>query len=282
MRTARWFYHDTHIGAYDMFMTTYGRCARPALATLSTWDPFLKESADFVKVFVSYAHKRDMAACALLVDPTPAAVVKGESTWPYFQDVATRVHLLRALGVDAVGVIGFAADDLAAGAQEFFDLVTQEWELAEFWLRNRQSLGSGAKGSATAVRSACAENGWKLRYVKRFIPDVGVVTRASLAAGSVKRATVVARTLPTFRRPASGVVRLAWQPGEYQAVAATEPDLTIAGGEQISLMIRGTDDGVGRFEWPDASIEYLRFTAGPADLALDGSGMFSAAQTALA
>ncbi|MEO5816985.1 MAG: hypothetical protein ABIT20_17080 [Gemmatimonadaceae bacterium] len=263
-------------------MTTHGRCTRPALATLSTWDPFLKESADFVKVFATYAHRRDMAAAALLVDPTPAAVVKGESTWPYFQDVATRVELLHACGVDAVGVISFAEDDLAAGAQEFFELVTREWELAEFWLRNRQSLGSGAKGSATAVRSQCAEHGWKLRYVKRFIPDVGVVTRASLAAGSVKRATVIARTLPTFRRPASGVVRLAWQPGEYQAVAATEPDLSMPNGEQISIMIRGTDDGVGRLEWPDPSIEYLRFTAGPADLALDHSAAFAAPQTVLA
>jgi len=265
-----------------MFMTTHGRCPRPALATLSTWDPFLKESADFVKVFVSYAHKRDMSAAALLVDPTPAAVVKGESTWPYFQDVATRVQLLQAYGVDSVGVISFAADDLAAGAQEFFELVTREWELAEFWLRNRQSLGSGAKGSATAVRSQCAERGWKLRHVKRFISDVGVVTRASLAAGSVKRATVIARTLPTFRRPASGVVRLAWQPGEYQAVAAQSPDLGIPNGEAMSLMIRGTDDGVGRLEWPDPSIEYLRFTAGPADLLMDAGAVFTAQQSVLA
>jgi hypothetical protein len=249
-----------------MFLTTHGSCARPAVATLSTWDPFLKESADFVKVFASYAHRHDMAAAALLVDPTPAAVVKGEAAWPYFQDVDTRVRLLQSCGVDAVGVIGFVASDLEAGASDFFNLISDEWPLAEFWLRTRQSIGSGPKGSAATVRAECLARGWKLRHIKRFISDVGVVTRSSLAAGSVRRATLVARTLPTVRRPASGVVRLAWHPGEYHALAAETPDTGLASGQPMSVTFVGTEGGMAWLEWPDPAIEFLRFTAGPADL----------------
>jgi hypothetical protein len=254
-----------------MRMMPFGHCNRPTVATLSTWDPFLKESADFVKIFASYAHRHDQDAAALLIDPTPAAVVKGESHWPYFQDVATRVELLLACGVDAVGVITFADADLAAGAAEFFDVIAESWMLCEFWLRNRQSLGSGPRGSATAVRTECADRGVKLRHVKRFIPDVGVVTRASLAEGSVQRASLAARALPTFRRPSSGHVRMAWYPGTYYAVAAHVPELGTQFSGAFPVTLTGGADGVSRLQWPDPAIPFLRFTAGPADDAVVAS-----------
>jgi hypothetical protein len=248
-----------------MKLTPFGHCSRTAVTTLSTWDPFLKESAAFVKLLAAYAHRHDQDAAALLIDPTPAAVVKGEAQWPYFQDVATRVDLLLECGVDAVGVISFTADDLAAGAHEFFEVITDRWALSEFWLRTHQSLGSGPKGSAAAVRTECVERSVKLRHVKRFIADVGIVTRASLAEGSVARASHAARALPTFRRPATGQVRMAWQPGVYFAVAAQRPEFGLAHDAAFPVMLTASTDGVSELQWPDPAIEYLRFTSGPAD-----------------
>ena len=256
-----------------MFMTVHGSCPRPAVATLSTWDPFLKESAAFAKVMATYAHRRDLSAAAVLIAPTPAAVVNGEATWPYFQDVATRVQLLLDCGVDAVCVLDFAKPDLAAGAHEFFELVSSRCTMAEFWLRNRQSIGSGAGGSATAVRGECAERECKLRFIRRFTADVGVATRAALVAGSVRRATLVARTLPTYRRPASGVATFAWHPGEYRVLAAGAPDTDIGRGEEFTVTLAPAAGGLSALEWPDPAIEYLRFTAGPADLADAGAGV---------
>jgi hypothetical protein len=249
-----------------MHLTLHGRPTRPTIATFGTWEPFITTSAEFVKTMVSYAQKRELATTALLVDPSPPAVVQGEEKWPYFQDVPTRVQLLRDLGIDSVGVIGFAAPDLASGAPEFFELISKEITLAEFWLRTKQSIGSGAKGGTIAVKAECKRLGCTLRFIKRFTGDVGVVTRESLKMGTLKRAIAVTRTLPTLRRPPSGFVRMAWHIGEYRAFAATSPDTEVTYGDEITLRLVGGDGGMALLEWPDPSIEYLRFTAGPRDI----------------
>lgn len=260
-----------------MLLTIHGHCTRPAVVTMGTWDPFLRPSADFLRILVSYAHRRDRDAIPVVLDPTPAAIVNGRATWPYYQDVASRVAMLRACGADAVAVIGFARPDLDVGACELFDLLATEMTLAEFWLRNKQSVGSGAKGSATVVRTQCEARGITLRFMKRFMFDLGVDTRRCLQAGSVAQAAAVAGAYPTLRRPDDGVAETAWRPGRYRAVpldaldAFPEPIDAAARAGALPVELVPTADGMAAFRWPDAAVPFLRFVEGPADAAADAT-----------
>jgi len=68
---------------------------------------------------------------------------------------------------------------------------------------------------------------------------------------------------PTWARPPSGVLRLAWRPGRYRAVALRSPMST--GGAAMDVILTAREDGPARLTWPDRDIAYLAFVAGPAD-----------------
>ena len=249
-----------------MDITLYGSISTPAIGIVGTWDPFVAEHGALVGSLCDAAHTRGLAAVVFMLDPAPPSHLCGPAKWPVYHDAATRLQLLEATAVDAVACIHFSADDLASGAAEFFDVVATRIELAELWLKYRQSLGSGGRGSVWAIRDACIRRHIKIRYLPRPThADVGAAARRCLTAGTVQPAAELVGCPPIMHRPGSEQLQLAWHPGRYEAVVLPSPVTNRASLGSVVVDLEPHTNGMTTLRWPDPDAEYLSFVRGPND-----------------
>ena len=248
----------------------HGAVERPAVAVVGVWDPFVASHRELMCALCDHARACQCAAVAVLIDPPPGTVSHvrfryGTAGWPVYDSVMARVHRIRECGVDAVLRISFAPRDYTGSAARFLDLVGAQVSLAEIWLGALQHLGPGENGSGAAVARYAAAHGLTLTMLP--LPPVGGYdVRALLASGRLHDAAAIVGHPPTWSRPPSGTLRLAWAPGDYQVVSWRPGGVAAAQNTQI-VRLAAVRGGPARLEWPDAHIPFLPFVAGPADLA---------------
>ena len=248
-----------------MDATRHGPADAPAVAMLSTWDPFLPGYDQSLQTLVTHAHALGMTPVAVLLDPPPAAFINAPGEWPIFSDAASRIAWLRARGATVVSIV-FSRDDLAVAADEFFDTLAPLIQLKEFWLKHRQTVGSGPHGSAIGTRLAAVRRG--IRVVALPADDLGAeafTVRRLLRAGAVGLAADVVGRAPVFARPRDGVVRVAWGPGTYQMSACGSPRPRRPLPAPMRVECHPVGAGEVEWSWPDPRIPYLTVLWGPGD-----------------
>jgi hypothetical protein len=95
-------------------------------------------------------------------------------------------------------------------------------DLEELGLGATQLLGQGHAGAKDAVAAYTDRHGLRLHLLPRppVAPDD---VRRLLAAGRMRDAVRMIERPPIWRRPRSGLLRLAWRPGAYRAIAMSSP-----------------------------------------------------------
>jgi FAD synthase len=242
----------------------HGRIDAPAVAAIGVWDPLLPAHEELIERLASHARRKHLSAVLVALDPDPVRFLFGEAAVPVYNDVETRVRLLRALGLDAVVRVRFAHRHVEAGAESLLDAVGRCVQIRELWLGAQQTLGRMERGSAATISRLAAER--DINVVR--LPHRPVKTRAVrqlLQSGSVQHAAMLAGRPPVHRRPAGTTIRLAWCPGPYEAVPVDDP-LSPASARALRIHLDGARSGLPRAEWPDQDAKYLAFVAGPADL----------------
>jgi hypothetical protein len=248
-----------------MDASLYGPADRPAIAMLSTWDPYLPGYDISLQSLVASAQQRDLTPVAVLLDPPPAVFVNAPGEWPIFSDARSRIDWLRRRGATVVS-INFTRDDLAFAADEFFDTVTAFVDLREFWLKHRQTVGSGPRGSGVGTRLSAVRRG--IRVVALPPDDLGadaLTVRQYLRAGAVGKASDVVGRTPVFARPRDGRIRMAWGAGIYQMspCGSTQPPRPLP--TPVDVECRPVSPGEVEWQWPDSRIPYLTVLWGPGD-----------------
>ncbi len=248
-----------------MRATLHGSADQPAIAILSTFDPCLDGYAAGVRQLVDVAGRRGMTPVAVLLDPPPAVFLNAPGTWPVYSAVVQRVAWLRALGATVVAV-HFDAADLAFAAPEFFDLLAPHVDLREFWLKYRQTVGSGPRGSGVGTRLEAARRG--IKVVGLPADDLGAeaaVVRRLLHAGAPGKAARLVGRGPVLVRPEQARLQLAWGAGRYEFAicGSTTPTLPLRG--PVTLELRPVDGGGVEVHWPDPHVRYLLALRGPGD-----------------
>jgi hypothetical protein len=248
-----------------MEATLHGPADAPGIALLSTWDPYLPGYDLGLQRLVASAVDRQLTPVAVLLDPPPAVFINAPGEWPVFSDAQARIAWLRARGASVVSVT-FTRDDLAFAADEFFDLVTSLVPLQEFWLKHRQTVGSGPRGSGVGTRLSAVRRG--IRVVSLPPDDLGAdafSVRQLLRAGAVGKAADLVGRAPVFARPRTGRVRMAWLEGTYQMspCGSARPQRPLRTPLDVECQRAG--DGEVEWQWPDARIPYLTVLWGPGD-----------------
>jgi FAD synthase len=241
----------------------HGQVSGPCAVAVGTWDPFLPAHRELIEQLSSEARRNSLASVVVLIDPPPSLFVWGHHDWPIFDEVRTRIKLIFGCGVDAVLLIHFTKADVNAGAAEFFTLLQSHVTVAELWLGTFQTLGSGLRGATAAVNELAEEQG--IHMVR--LPPLRLETqdvRRLLAAGRLQEAGRVVGRAPIRRRPNAHTVRLAWLPGRYRVVPLTSA-LDSAREGPFSVELASEVQGTPSLLWPDRTIRYLAFVAGPAD-----------------
>ena len=242
-----------------------GRVARPAIAVVGVWDPLLPDHRALLARLAWEAHARSLGSLAVLLDPPPRRYLDGPWEWPVYDDVETRVRLMLGCGLDAVCCLRFARADIHAAAADLLALLRDRVPLAELWLGAGQALGTGPAGSERAIAALAAESGVGLvRLPPTSLKPLGRQVRQLLVAGRIAEATRVVGRPPVRRQPTSGRLRLAWRPGQYQAVPLADPVAAVP-GPGVEVCLAPTPRGLPCLAWPDCAAGYLAFVAGPGD-----------------
>lgn len=251
----------------------YGRLEQRAIGVVGVWDPLTATHRALFEQVRCVATRRGLGSLAVVIDPDPTRFVWNRTRWPVFNDVHTRVQLLRMLGIDAVIHLRFSKGDLAAGAREFFDLVGEHAALAELWLGANQSLGRGPNGSQEKVAELAAERGVAIQFLPPPAAERAAASgdrathpidvRTWLAEGRIAAAGAAVGRLPMRRRPRGSTLRLAWSPGRYQAIPLAHP-AALPTGQTIEVDLVEAN-GWALLQWPDRRIPYLAFLTGPGD-----------------
>jgi hypothetical protein len=248
-----------------MLATLHGPADDPAIAMLSTWDPYLPGFDLGLQQLVASAHKRGMTPVAVLLDPPPAVFINAPGEWPVYSDVRARLEWLRRRGATVIS-IEFSRDDLAFAADEFFDVVCPLVDLREFWLKYRQTVGSGPRGSGVGTTLSAVRRG--IKVVGLPPDDLGaeaVAVRQLLRAGAVGKAAELVGRAPVFARPRDGRVRMAWLEGVYHMAPCGSALPPRPLRWPISVDCRPSSHGELEWQWPDPRIPYLAVLWGPGD-----------------
>jgi len=261
-----------------MRATLDGRPAAPAVAVVGTWDPFFSDHQELCRTLVRDAHARGLAAAAILLHPSPTRFIGsmfGADELPVYDDVQARIWRMRRCGLDAVVTVRLSGRDIDLGAAEFFDVVTGALEIDELWLGARQSLGRGPAGSQQTIAEQAQRHAIRLRILPDPPEDIRVSRRSVerlLVSGQIAEAIHQVGHPPIWRRPRSGRLRLAWQPGSYEAAPLNDP-----GAPYSAARLRVTlaaDKAVSVLDWPETRAKYLAFVSGPSDAVPDRSPVF--------
>lgn len=249
-----------------MHPTLIGRTAAPAVAVVGTWDPFLPVHQELCEELVSYARERGLASVAIMLHPSPARFIYGADEAPVYDDIHTRTWQMRRSGVDAVLKIRLCSGDINLGAAEFFDVLTGALDVRELWLGARQSFGRGAPGSQQAIQEQVERRAIKVRILQD--PPGGIrfsrrTIEQLLAAGRLAEAIRQVGHAPIWRRPPSRRLRLAWQPGIYEAAPLDDLGASCNGAPLRVTLAAGRAMPV--LDWPETRAKYLAFLSGPSD-----------------
>jgi hypothetical protein len=245
--------------------TLHGEVRAPVAAVVGVWDPLLPAHRDLFADLRRHASAHDLAAVAIVLDPSPQALLYGAADAPVYHDLRTRIAILLAAGLDAVLTVHLAERDLLAGAEAFFDRVGRRHDLRELWLGARQTLGRGEVGSVRVIERTAADRGVALtRLPDRRLPT-GTVQRL-LAEGRLDEAAQLVGGSPIQSRPRGESLTLAWSPGSYRAVPLRDPTAPIA-APALTIDAIPTGAGLVRIPWPSRDIPALAFLRGPGDLA---------------
>jgi hypothetical protein len=241
----------------------FGRLSRPAVAVVGGWDPPLETHEALMRDLAGYGRSNDLSSLAILIDPPPAWYIYGPAQCQIYHDVRTRVHLLRACGIDGVMILHFTRQDFDAGVAEFFEALKARVALAELWLGAGQSLGRGPKGNHRAVADQARLLGIDLRVMPEIRMDT-LRVRLALEAGRLQEACTLVGRPPLRARPSSGLLRFAWAPGRYRAMALRDP-WSGGGSGVVEIELTRGRRGLSYCRWPDPAMPYYAFIAGPGD-----------------
>jgi hypothetical protein len=197
-----------------MRASLFGELNAPAVAVVGVWDPLLPAHLELFEQLCAYARGHGLDPLAIVLDPDPGVLRFGAARWPTYDEVHTRIRLIRRFGPKAVVRASFTSAGLAATAAELFAAVRSRVTLAELWLGAHQPLGAGDAGSPETVARLAIEYG--VRIVR--LPETGVASGGRTGPPPVShrpraRGHRTGRTTPGPEPPAVGQARHGLAPG---------------------------------------------------------------------
>lgn len=242
-----------------------GQLTGPSVAILGVWDPFLPAHRQLFEEVCCYARQQVRSSLLMIIDPAPSRFLLGAAEWPVYYDRQTLRQLIRPAGFDGILHLRFCKADLQGSASDLFNLVLPLVKLDEFWLGANQSLGVGEGGNHRTVARLADQHGIRLRRLPETGVDrLGKDVRRLLKAGCIAEAGALVGRPPVRSRPKSGTLHFAWSPGAYRIVALEAPDAPLEGCSQ-EVCLQPDPRGGTRLDWPDRTMRYIAFVAGPSD-----------------
>jgi riboflavin kinase/FMN adenylyltransferase len=151
---------------------------------------------------LSEASARQAHAVALVLDPHPATVLRGESI-EVLTTVPERIARLRELGVDRAELLAFTPDLAALSPDEFVDRLAAHFELAALVVGSDFVFGRDRTGTQTVIAGLAASRGFDVVSVDPLASGSSPIStrrvKELVAAGDVAAARTLLRNPPVVR-----------------------------------------------------------------------------------
>jgi hypothetical protein len=242
-----------------------GQVDKPACVVVSSWDPLLPATREFLRQLVEYAHAHEQSPVVVVLDPAPQTYLRGAANWPVYMSFLARGHWLRAQGLEGMVRLDFQEDDLKLGVYDVLDAVRAEIRIAEVWMRPQQTFGPDSRGSALALAMYAKKH--NLAWKRPATPETKVLANTvhhHLRRGEVAAAQAIVGLPPMWSRPEAEHLGVAWQPGRYLAMPVTL-DSSVTCADPIVVELQGQASGLARLHWPAREIDHLSVLFGPGD-----------------
>lgn len=164
----------------------------PSIVTIGKFDGVHRGHQALIRQVLERARSTSRLSAVVTFDPPPPVVLRPEVPYLALTDLAERVRLIAALGVDVVAVCPFTRDLAQLPARAFAAALCQRLKMVELWCGPDFAMGRGREGTVPVLRQLGSEMGFTVTTVAPLLVDGAVVSgsriRALLAEGEVSAA----------------------------------------------------------------------------------------------
>ncbi|MEX1255469.1 MAG: bifunctional riboflavin kinase/FAD synthetase [Dehalococcoidia bacterium] len=204
---------------------------RPSALTIGKFDGVHRGHQYLVGHLLERARAEGLASVVVTLHPHPIAVLRPGTLITYLCSLEERVTLLRALGVDSVGVLSFTSELAQLSYRDFVALLVEHLDLRLLLIGPDFALGRDREGNVKALRALGEEIGLRVETIPLLSEDTAKVgsgaVREALAQGDMESVTQLLGRPFALRGP---VVR-----GAERGATIGFPTANIAVGPDLAL-----------------------------------------------
>ena len=204
---------------------------RPSSVTIGKFDGVHRGHQYVISHLLELARSNGLASVVITLHPHPITVLRPGTPVTYLCSLEERVALLRALGVDAVGVLSFTSELAQLSYREFAALLCEQLDLRLLLVGPDFALGRDREGTAERLREYGAERGFEVQVVPLLDEDAAKVgsgaVRKALAEGDMEAVTRLLGRPFALRGPVVRGEERGQKIGFATANIAVAPDLAI-------------------------------------------------------
>jgi riboflavin kinase/FMN adenylyltransferase len=204
---------------------------RPSALTIGKFDGVHRGHQYLVGHLLERARAEGLASVVVTLHPHPVAVLRPGTLITYLCSLEERVDLLRALGVDSVGVLSFTSDLALLSYRDFVALLVEHLDLRLLLIGPDFALGRDREGNVDALRALGEELGLRVEAVPLLREDTAKVgsgaVREALAEGEMESVTQLLGRPFALRGPVVRGAERGATIGFPTANIAVAPDLAL-------------------------------------------------------
>ncbi len=156
---------------------------RPSAVTIGKFDGVHRGHQYLVELLLEQARAQDLASIVITLYPHPITVLRPGTATTNLCSLEERVALLRALGVDRVGVLSFTSELAQLSYQDFLALLIEQLQLRVLLIGPDFALGRNREGNVEALRALGEERGFRLE-----VPPLLSEHDAKVGSGAIREA----------------------------------------------------------------------------------------------
>ncbi len=243
-----------------MECTVYGVISKPVVVLVGGWDPLIPDYHSLIKTANKYCASANYDLLLVMLDPLPSNFLFNRVS-PIYDCVNIRIKLMQHICSGAVCKVTMNKTITDAGVQYFLPTLHKKFNIAELWLKARQTLGSGPENSIRDIQRLCQ----KLSIKFKTMPfDNLLYTKAEtvvshLRNGQIVQASTLVKRMPLWERNGNEQIAVGWQTGRYEycAVNLSRECEVLFENKYGALDIFHNIHGHAVFKWPDNNIDLI-------------------------
>jgi riboflavin kinase/FMN adenylyltransferase len=138
---------------------------RPSVVTIGKFDGVHRGHQHLVGELLTYARAHGLASVVITLYPHPVTVLRPGTPITYLCSLERRVALLKALGVDGVGVLSFTSELAQLAYPDFAALLVEQLDLRALLVGPDFALGRNREGNVEALRTLGETRGFQVQVV---------------------------------------------------------------------------------------------------------------------